>query len=101
MYARVTRFQVQPDKLDEAHAIGREVHPDILRIPGLRAFASFSRDDGKGVFVAVYENKIAAGAAADFVATVWARFSAILAGPPVMEEYANVLACDILPKRAS
>ena len=96
MYARITHYQVQRDKLDEALAIGRGIRADVSRIPGLRAFASFSRDDGKAVVIAVYENKVAAGAAAQYVTEVWKKLSAVLAGPPIMEEYSNVLACDVM-----
>jgi len=96
MYARVTHYEIQQDKLSEAQAIGRDVRADVSRIPGIRAFASFSRDDGKCVIVAVYENKVAAGAAAQYVTDVWRRFSVVLAGPPRMEEYSNVLACEMI-----
>lgn len=96
MYARITHYQVQRDKLDEALAIGRGIRADVSRIPGLRAFASFARDDGRAVVIAVYENKVAAGAAAQYVQEIWKKLAEVLAGPPIMEEYSNVLACDML-----
>lgn len=96
MYARITHYQVQRDKLDEALEIGRGIRAEVARIPGLRAFASFSRDDGKSVVIAVYENKAAAGAAAKYVTEIWEKLAAVVVAPPMMEEYANVLACDMV-----
>lgn len=96
MYARITHYEVQRGKLDEALAIGRGIGADVSRIPGLRAFASFAREDGKAVVIAVYENKVAAGAASHYVTDTWKKLADVLAAPPVMEEYSNVLACDIL-----
>jgi quinol monooxygenase YgiN len=92
MYARVTHYEVRPDKVKEAQGLFREAHAIVRKVPGLKSFTNVMREDGKGLILALYENKAAAGAAAPQVREYWMRFTAVLAAPPMLEDYATVLA---------
>jgi len=38
MHARITRYELKPDKLAEAQAVIDEIRPQIMRIPGLKEY---------------------------------------------------------------
>jgi hypothetical protein len=94
MYARITRYEVAADKIAEAHEIADGALPSIRRFPGLKAFTNLMRDDGKGLIVAVYENKAAAGAAAPLVRQYWAKFASVLLVAPRLQEFSSVWALE-------
>ena len=92
MYARVTHYEVRPEKIKEAHDLFQEAQAIVRKASGLKSFTNVMREDGKGLILALYENKAAAGAAAPLVREYWMRFTSVLAAPPMLEDYATVLA---------
>ena len=58
MYARVMRFEIKPDKIDDMHELAKEIIPDELdKIKGLREFISLVRDDGKIMNISIFETQ--------------------------------------------
>ena len=90
MYARIGRYEVATDRIAEAEEIARKALSFVRKVPGIKAYTHMMRDDGKGMVVAIYENKAAAGAAAPLVQQFWLRFSPVLLGQPRLEEFGAV-----------
>ena len=82
MYARVTTYNVHPDKLDEARARTEKVKAEVAAIPGLQEFIVAGRDDGQCTAIALYASEEAAHAALPQVRAVWLQFSDLLASTP-------------------
>jgi hypothetical protein len=94
MYARIARYEVAADKLEETKEIVERALPFVRKVPGLKAYAHVMNDEGQGVEMAIYENKAAAGAAAPMVHQYWLRFSSVLQAQPRLEEFSGVLALE-------
>lgn len=94
MYARIGRYEVDPEKVAEAEAIARKALSFVRKVPGIKSYTHVMSDDGKGLVVAIYENKAAAGAAAPLVQQFWLRFSAVLVAQPRLEEFSAVWAME-------
>jgi hypothetical protein len=94
MYARIGRYEVAPEKITEAEEIARRALTFVRKVPGIRSYIHVMNDDGKGLVVAIYENKAAAGAAAPLVQQFWLRFSPVLLGQPRLEEFSAVWATE-------
>jgi quinol monooxygenase YgiN len=94
MYARIGRYEVEPDKIVEAEEIARKALPFVRKVPGIKSYTHVMNDDGRGVVVAIYENKAAAGAAAPLVQQFWLRFSPVLLAQPRLEEFSAVWALE-------
>ena len=94
MYARIGRYEVAIDRIAETEEIARKALTFVRRVPGIRAYSHMMSDEGKGLVVAVYENKAAAGAAAPSVQQFWLRFSPVLQAQPRLEEFNAVWAME-------
>jgi hypothetical protein len=95
MYARIGRYEVATDRIAEAEEIARKALSFVRKVPGIKAYMHMMSDDGKGMVVAVYENKAAAGAAAPLVQQFWMRFSPVLLAQPRLEEFGAVWVMEI------
>lgn len=94
MYARIGRYEVATGRIAEAEEIARKALSFVRKVPGIKAYSHMMSDDGKGLVVAVYENKAAAGAAAPLVQQFWLRFSPVLLAQPRLEEFGAVWALE-------
>lgn len=90
MYARVTKYRMKPESIEEALAKLDAMKPQIMALPGLVHFTNMMNDDGSGVVVSVVESQEASDANQDKVQALWANFADDLAEAPVAEGY-NVL----------
>ena len=90
MYARITRYQCDPARLDEMTAKLDEIKKQIKAISGLVDVYSAWRADGNGVTTAIYENQASAEVAASQVQAVWSSMADILVSAPEAETYENV-----------
>lgn len=97
MYARIGRYEVEPDNIAEAKEIARKALSFVRKVPGIKSYTHVMNDDGKGLVVAIYENKAAAGAAAPLVQQFWLRFSPVLLAQPRLEEFSAVWALEAYP----
>ena len=91
MFARVTRFQCDPSRLDDLTAKLDHVKAQVQAISGVVGVYSAWRADGDGVTMAIYESQAAAEAAGPQVQGIWAGLADLLLGPPSAETYDNVM----------
>lgn len=91
MYGRVTTFQVQPGKMDEANQIAIEsILPAIRQQTGLKSFIALQdRGTGKSILVSVFETEADAksGLSGGFVQQQVAKIAPLLAETPTTEFY--------------
>jgi quinol monooxygenase YgiN len=91
MYGRVTTFQVQPEKMDEANQIANDsIIPAIRQQAGLKSFIALQdRSSGKSMLVSVFETEADAksGLSGGFVQQQVAKIAPMLAGTPTTEFY--------------
>ena len=89
MHARVTRYEVREDQVEEADRITEQVRCEVMQIPGLREYLSLRSDDGtKRIAITVYESEQHAEAAIPRALRIWARLAPVLAATPESGAYA-------------
>lgn len=92
MYARVSRYQMKSGSFEEAQRMVETMTPQIKAIPGIRDWLNVGRaEDGKGVVIALFDNKAAADAALTSAEQIWAQFSDHLVAEPEVEAYDVVM----------
>jgi quinol monooxygenase YgiN len=97
MFIRVTQWEISPENTEAAKAVVTEkVLPRAKQIPGLIEFIDALDDDGKGLAIAVYEDKAAAEAAVPTVKEIWAEVADMLTSGPEVKAYENVIVREIL-----
>lgn len=84
MYARVTQFQADPARADEASRIvDHEIIPGLREEPGFeRMYALVDMQTGQGMVVTIWESPAAEEASRPRVGERFARLGPILTGPP-------------------
>jgi quinol monooxygenase YgiN len=91
MYVRVTRTQIQPDKLDEAIRIYQEsVVPAAKQQPGFRSTQLVTdRASGTGLSITVWDSEadLQASEASGYYQAQLAKFAPLLTAPPVREVF--------------
>ncbi len=90
MYARITTYQVQQDKVDEMEARLVGIKEQIKAISGVVSAHTAWRKDGHGVTTAIYESQQAAEAAGEKVQAIWASVGELLAAAPSADGFDNV-----------
>jgi hypothetical protein len=90
MYTRVTTYNVDPSKVDEATAGMEGIKKKIQSISGLQVCISSMQSSGRGVVTAVYDSQESADAALPIVREVWSNFGDLLLGAPDSEGYEMV-----------
>ncbi len=95
MYARVTTFQVQPEKMDEGNQIAREsVVPAIRQQAGFKGFYGLEdRTTGKSILITLFETEadMKAGVNSGFVQQQFAKIAPMVVGTPSVEFFEVVL----------
>ena len=91
MHARVTRYQVKPDQVDEADRLLEQIRPDVMKIPGLREYLSLRSEDGtKRIAITVYESQQHAQNAIPRALKLWSRLTEVMAITPESGAYTVV-----------
>ncbi len=90
MFARITKYKMNPDRMDEATALVEQLLPEIMAMPGVLNFINVANDDGSGYVISVNESQEASDTNAEKVQAIWAKFADFLTEPPTAEGY-NVL----------
>ncbi|HSM40911.1 MAG TPA: hypothetical protein VK862_09175 [Afifellaceae bacterium] len=93
MYARVTKYRMKPEAMNDSIALLEQLKPEIMALPGMIQFINVANEDGNGYVVALVESKEVSDANKDRVAQIWARFTDFLADFPEPAGY-NVLMCE-------
>ena len=87
MYARVTRFAVDPARLSELPPKIEEMRPRLKALPGMVDSYVAWRADGQGVIVALYQDRQAADRAIGRIQALWGALAGLLDGPPRTDVY--------------
>lgn len=90
MFARITKFKMKPECMDDATALVEELLPEIRALPGLLQFIDACNEDGSGYIVSVTDSQESSDANMDHVRQIWAKFADYLEEMPTPEGY-NVL----------
>ncbi len=91
MYARITQYEMDPNREDEVVAKLDSFTSMIQAIPGVvAAYTSWRSEDGHGVTTAIYESQAAAEAATAQAQNIWAELGPFLTAPPTPGVYENV-----------
>jgi hypothetical protein len=89
MYARVTRFAVDPARLAELPPKIEEMRPRLKALPGMVDAYVAWRADGQGVVVALYEDKHAADRVVGRIQAIWGTLAGLVSGPPRTDAFEN------------
>ena len=92
MFARITHYQMKPDKMADAEALIEKLKPQIMSLPGMQRFVNVSRNDGSGYVLSFVESEEVSNQNAPAVQAIWGNFKNHLTAMPVAEGY-NVF-CD-------
>ena len=87
MYARITTFTVDPDRLGELQARILELRRLVKALPGMVDAHVGWRSDGHGVVIAVYESRERADAAMKRLQVIFGTLASLLTGPPRTDAY--------------
>lgn len=88
MHARVTRYEVKLDQVEEADRILEQIRPEVMNIPGLKEYVSLRSDDGtKRIAITVYETQQHADNAIPRALRLWARLTKVMAATPESGAY--------------
>ncbi len=91
MYARVTQYQMDPNREDEVLAKLDTFTSQIQALPGVvAAYVSWRSEDGQGVTTAIYESQADAEAATAMAQNVWAELGPFMVVAPTAAGYENV-----------
>ena len=86
-YARITKFKMKPDAIDEAVARLEGMKDKIMGMPGVLQFINAANDDGTGYVVSIVESKEIAEANTEALMAVWGAFADLLEGIPTPEGF--------------
>ena len=87
MYARVTTFKVNPERIAELMSKVGEMRSRITEVPGLtQAYAAW-RPDGQGILVALYKDRASADRAVARLQALWGNLAGLVIGVPHVETY--------------
>ncbi len=94
MYARVTRFQMQVERREDANRITeQEIAPGLRGEPGFKhLYVLVAPETGQGMVVTLWESRADEEASRPTTGQRFARLGAILAGPPQPSEVYEVMA---------
>ncbi len=88
MFARVTTFQIRPDKIDENNQVAESIIPAIKQQAGFKSFIALEdRSSGKAILVTIFETEadMKAGVNNGFVQQQVAKIAPYLTATPTSE----------------
>jgi hypothetical protein len=90
MYARITKFKVDPARLGELSAKIKTMGPAAKALPGIVTAYAAWRGDGQGTVVAIYRSKAEADTAVAKIQALWGDLAGLLSGAPQTDAYESV-----------
>lgn len=87
MFARITKFKMKADMVDEARALMNDLKGEIMGLPGMLQFINAMDDEGNGYIVSVVESREASDANMPRVKELWGKFSHHLEAMPTPEGF--------------
>lgn len=95
MHARVTRFTVTPEKVEEASRLIEEIRLHVMKFPGVVEVIGLEKAGGtERLVIAIYQSRAHADAAIPRTLRAWHALSRILAATPQSSNY-EVVARDV------
>jgi hypothetical protein len=91
MYARVSSFQIKPDKIAEMRAAMPAAGAKLKAIPGITECKTCWDESGKGIVFALYQSQQHAEASADTVRSIWGGLMGYLAAPLALSTGTEVI----------
>ncbi len=91
MDARITRFRMKTDKIDEARRKLEQMRPRIMDLPGMRHFINVMGEDGTSYTISLLD-ETATAPSPEALKAVWAEFAPFMAGPPETPMLGEVVA---------
>ena len=91
MYARVSSFQIKPEKMAEMRAAMPAAGVKLKAIPGMVECKTCWDESGKGLVFALYLSQQHAEGSADAVRNVWGGLMGYLAAPPALSTGTEVI----------
>lgn len=91
MYARISSFQIKPEKIAEMRAAMPSAGAKLKAIPGIQECKTCWDESGKGTVFAIYESQQHAEASSEAVRSVWGGLMGYLADPPVLSTGTEVI----------
>ncbi len=89
MFARMTKFQSDPARLEEMVARIPDIRAGVSQISGGVANWAMWNDDGAGYAVAIYEDEAAANAATPQIQAIWGGLADLLTAPPEVTSFSS------------
>jgi hypothetical protein len=90
MYARITKFKVDPSRVGELATKVTEMGPAAKGLPGMVTAYAAWRGDGQGTVIAIYKTKAHADAAVTKIQAIWGDLAGLLSGAPHTDIYETV-----------
>lgn len=88
MHARVTRYEVKLDRVEEADRLVAQIRPEVVKMPGLKEYLSLRSYDGtKRIAITIYESQQHAEAAIPKALRLWAELTEVMAATPESGSY--------------
>ncbi len=100
MYARLTRYKIKPEFIDEARTLVNEMGRAGIDSAGVFQLINLGGEDGSGVLIAIYQSKEDAGRASDRIKQAWSQFMHLLDQPPEPEDF-DVVSYEVAAKTTS
>ena len=100
MYARLTRYKIKPEHIDEARALVNEMGSAGIDSAGVFQLINLGRDDGSGVLIAIYQSQEDAARVSDRIKQAWKQIIPFLDRTPEPDEF-DVISYEIAAKPTS
>ncbi len=100
MYARLTRYKIKPEHIDEARTLVNGMGSAGIDSAGVFQLINLGREDGSGMLIAIYQSKEDAGRVFERIKEAWSQFEHLLDGPREPEEF-DVVSYEVASKPTS
>jgi heme-degrading monooxygenase HmoA len=87
MFVRITSFQFDPSRAEEADSRNDEISQVVRQMPGMLHAYTARDDKGEGIVVGIWESEQAANDAEAMVAQAWSKVGDVLTSQPQRKAY--------------
>jgi len=91
MFARVTKYRMKPESMDDATSLVEQLKPQIMSMPGLHQFINVADENGNGYVISLVESRETSDANQGQVQAIWSKFADYLAEAPTAAEGFDVI----------
>jgi|GEM_PF-3550374 len=88
MHARVTRFKLKPETVEQANAGIEQTRQEVMKIPGIKGYINLRSYDGtEGLVISFYESAEQADTATQPALQQWVKFTEFFESTPESRGY--------------